>query len=262
MTQAARAHFLAELSGFGIGWVGRSAENSPKWERLSNDSIVDSPQRIASIDLDEPIDAAALAGASAIELQLYGVPFRSHSSSRRAKWTPSLPIEIFHFEQLSKKISALRMMSLGQAAIGAAVCPGAVYEDVRFLADSGCDYVCLLVDIQYELTRVGTRQLAPIEPCLELAFKAVKDAGSKIKILLAAELLTPDEMFRHLRSGVAAVCMDGYLARCKPEEPNQPKETFGSILNYAAPAVSAFAWLKPSISNLVQELDDWDEYAG
>ena len=83
---------LSELASFGVAWVGDSIishDRSP--EDSKEDSFRQLP-RVASLRLDEPIDIATLDHAAAIELQLCGVPFESLANSRRARWTPGLPI--------------------------------------------------------------------------------------------------------------------------------------------------------------------------
>jgi hypothetical protein len=91
---------------------------------------------------------------------------------------------------------------------------------------------------------------------------ALKNAGSKMKILLSENLRNADEMFRYLQMGVAAVSIDGYLANEKPIETAQAKDSYGSILSYSPPAGSAFAWVGQAVSSLVMELSDCAIYAG
>ena len=251
MTPVVREQFLSELKDFGFAWVG----NRPTQNQ-------DSLRRIAPLKIDEPIDFDALENASAVELQLYGQAFCSLPSSRLAKWSPSLPIEIFRFEQLAKKVDCLRMLTHGNCVIGAAVSPGAVYDDVRFIVDSGFDYLTLLVDVQFELSVSGNRNLAELEQTIELARKAVSDAGAKAKILVSANLCSAVEMFRCLQSGVTAVTIDGYLARQKPIETTPTKDSYSSILSYAAPTASSFGWVKNAVTRLILELEDCRTYAG
>ncbi|MEI7458129.1 MAG: hypothetical protein WCK15_01905 [Pirellula sp.] len=263
LTPVARTQFTTAMNPFGLGWIGpRSNESTPTTHVHSDSEHDTSPKRIAPLQFDEPIDVEAFEGAAAVEFQLYGLPFRSLPSSRRAKWTPSLPIEIFEFEQLAKKVECVRILTRGRCVVGAAISPGSMYEDVRYMADSGFDYLCLLVDVQCDLSPTGSRQLATIQNNVELALDAINNAGSKMKILLSANLRNADEMFRYLQMGVAAVSIDGYLASEKPIETAQAKDSYSSILSYSPPAGSAFAWVGQAVSSLVMELSDCAIYAG
>ena len=263
LTPVARVQFTTAMNQFGLGWIGpRSNDSAPTTHVHSESDNDTSPKRIAPLQFDEPIDVEAFEGAAAVEFQLYGLPFRSLPSSRRAKWTQSVPIEIFEFEQLAQKVECVRILTHGRCVLGAAISPGSIYEDVRYMADSGFDYLCLLVDVQCDLSPTGSRQLATIPNTVELALDAINNAGSKMKILLSANLRNADEMFRYLQMGVAAVSIDGYLASEKPIETAQAKDSYGSILSYSPPAASAFAWVGQTVSSLVMELSDCAIYAG
>ncbi len=263
LAPGAREHFTTAMNQYGLGWLGPRSNESPRTTHMHSESGNDtSPTRIAPLQLDEPIDVEAFERAAAVEFQLYGLPFRSLPSSRRAKWTPNLPIEMFEFEQLAKKVECVRMLTHGRCVLGAAISPGSVYEDVRYLADSGFDYLCLLIDVQCDFSPTGCRQLATMQNAVELALNAIHDAGSNMKILLSANLRSADEMFRYLQMGVSAVSIDGYLANEKPIETAQPKDSYSSILSYSMPAVSEFAWIEPTVSSLVMQLEDCAIYAG
>ena len=244
LTPVARVHFTTAMNQFGLGWVGpRSNDSAPTTHVHSESDNDTSPKRITPLQFDEPIDVEAFEGAAAVEFQLYGLPFRSLPSSRRAKWTPSVPIEIFEFEQLAKKVECVRILTHGRCVLG-------------------FDYLCLLVDVQCDLSPTGSRQLATIPNTVEIALDAINNAGSKMRILLSANLRNADEMFRYLQMGVAAVSIDGYLASEKPIETAQAKDSYGSILSYSPPAASAFAWVGQTVSSLVMELSDCAIYAG
>jgi len=262
MLPIAKEQFNAELRSLDIGWVGNSSkEENQKSEGLSGRSLP-LPNQMAPLYLDEAVDVSAFAGASAIEFQLYGLPFQSLPSSRKAKWTPGLPIEIFDYEQLATKVECIRMLTQGRCVIGAAISPGNVYDDVRFIVDSGFDYISLLVDVRYDWGASGFHSLAPLWQTVDRAMKGISDSGSKIKVLVAAQLTNVEDMFRCLQLGVAAVTVDGYLANLKPIEQPQPKDTYSSVLSYVVPQVSPFAWVKPAVTNLIVGLRDCRTYAG
>ncbi len=254
--------FLAELASLDVAWLGESLDPiDTKQLQLKNDVA---QKRIASIHVDQPVDIQAIRFSAAIELQMFGVPFETMHNSRRSRWMPSLPIEISEFEQLAKKIDLLRNLTGGNCPIGAAITPGAVYEDLRFLIDSGIDFITLLCQIQFGMSASNCISLAPLECTVELAVKALKDSGSRAKLLVSANLLDGQQMFRCLQMGTSAVCIDAFLAHSKPKEAAPAKDTFGSVLSAYVPAISssAFAWLPHATLPLISELNDCALYAG
>ncbi len=264
LPQNSKRLLMLELKNFGVAWLGDRMElREPKPGEESSDTF-SGAHRISPIEVHQPIDVESLRDCSAIELQLYGLPFQTLPNSRRARWTPALPIDISDFEQLGKKIEAMRVITGGKCPIGAAIGPGGVYEDLRFLIDSGFDFITLLVDVQYALLPTSTLQLAPLEPTLKQATKAVQDSGSKTKILISAALYDSLQMFRCLQMGASAVSIDAFVAKSKPEVAAPTKETFGSVLSPFVPvtANAAWSWLKPAMNQLVEGLQDCATYSG
>ncbi len=264
LSQNAQRRLLTELKSFGIAWLGDALESNDRKPQESSELEFGDLPRFSPLQMDQPIDVVSFENAAAIELQLVGHPFQNLANSRRAKWTPGLPIDIADFEQLEKRVEVLRVVTGGKCPIGAAVCPGAVYEDLRFLIDSGFDFVTLLVDIQYEMSPASSLRLAPLEPTLEQSIKAVQDSGAKTKVLLAANLCDALPLFRCLQMGVSAVSIDAFLAHSKPKEVSPVKETFGSVLSTYVPANTgtALTWIHPAMTQLIEELRDCSIYAG
>lgn len=263
LSQNALSRLMVELRGFGIAWLGdaiESKDGTPKEDDAEESHL----QRISPLHMDQPIDVVSFQDAAAIEMQLVGHPFQTLANSRRAKWTPGLPIDIADFEQLGKRVEVLRVVTGGKCPIGAAVCPGAVYEDLRFLVDSGFDFVTLLIDIQYEMAPTSRLRLAPLESTVEQSIKAIRDSGAKTKVLLSANLGDGLSMFRFLQMGVSAISIDAFLAQSKPKEVAPAKESFGSVLNAYVPATTgaAMSWVKPAMTQLIEELRDCAIYAG
>ena len=264
LPQNTKRLLLSELSAFGIAWLGDSVDlrdNKPQdanWETRGEE------HRISPIGIDQPIDVESFRHCSAIELQLFGLPFQTLANSRRARWTPALPIDLSDFEQMEKKIGAIRVIAGGNCPIGAAVGPGAVYEDLRFLIDSGFDFITLLVDVQYALSLKSTLQLAPMELAVEQAIKAVQDAGARTKILVSASLYDGVGMFRCLQLGATAISIDAFIVKSKPEMVAPAKETFGSVLSPIVPitASATWSWLKPAMTQLILDLQDCVTYTG
>lgn len=253
-----------ELDKCGVAWLGNIQEPNDQNKLPVQDGSKRQSLRIAPVPMNDPIDVESLMNATAVELQLFGRPFQPLPKSRRASWTPGLPIDVAEFEELEKRVGVLRMLAGGASPIGAAVAPGAVYEDLRFLIDSGFDFLTLLVDVQYALSLSGSLQLAPLESTIEQSIKAVQDSGSKVKILVSANLTTGIQMFRFLQMGVSAICIDHFIAQTKPKDAPTQKDTFGSVLSNYAPASSAaqFTWLKTAVAQLAEEMTDCAVYAG
>ena len=259
----AKRQLLNELAPFGVAWVGDSLGTLDRKQEHSTEEPFQLLPRIASLQLDEHFDVVSLDQAAAIELQLCGVPFQTIANSRRARWTPGLPVEIADFEQLEKRVGVLRVLSGGKCPIGALVSPAAVYEDVRFLIDSGFDFLTLLVDVQFGMASTKSLRLASLETTIEQSVKAVEDSGAKTKILVSANMVDGLQMFRCLQMGVSAVSIDAFLAHSKPMEAAIAKETFGSVLNaYTATVSSPMAWAKSALSRLKEDLNDCAVYAG
>ena len=259
----AKRQLLNELAPFGVAWVGDSLGTLDSKKEDSNEEPFQRLSRIASLQLDENFDVVSLDHASAIELQLCGVPFQPIANSRRARWTPGLPVEIADLEQLEKRVSVLRVLSGGKRPIGALVSPAAVYEDVRFLVDSGFDFLTLLVDVQYGMLSKKSLHLASLETTIEQSVKAVEDSGAKTKILISANMVEVLQMFRCLQMGASAISIDAFLAQSKPIEAATAKESFGSVLNtYTATISSPMAWAKSALTQLTEDLNDCAVYAG
>ena len=247
--------FATEFRSLGVAWLGDSSN--------VGDASLD-PNRIAAVHCDQPIVAETLETAAAIELQMVGVPFQTFANSRRARWTPGLPIELSDFEQLGKKIDLLRNLTGNRCPIGAAISPGAVYDDIRFMVDSGFDYISLLCQVQFGLSSSSCLSLAPMESTVEQAVKAVQDSGTKTKLLVSAQLLDGPQMFRCLQMGASAVSIDAFVSHSKPQEIAPHRESIGSVLSTFVPASSnaSLAWLQPAIKRLIEELTDCAIYAG
>ncbi len=265
LSQNSQRLLLSELRSFGIAWLGNVVEPNDRKRKEGGEWEFSDLHRISPLQIDDPIEVQSFQNAAAIELQMVGLPFHKLANSRRARWTPNLPIDISKFEQLGKRIEAMRVVSGGKCPIGAAVCPGAVYDDLRFLIDSGFDFITLLVDVQYEMSQSCSLRLAPLEPSLEQSIKAVQDSGSKTKILVSANLSDGVQMFRCLQMGATAISIDAFIANSKPTEVVPVKDTFGSVLRaYVPPAAvtGSLAWIKPAMTQLVEDLRDCAIYAG
>jgi hypothetical protein len=254
-----RDAFLQSLSELSIPWVGCSREGDASPDRsVAGDRESLSATRIHPIGIDQDIDVEQFQHVGAIELQLYGRPFQTPCRSERSHWCSNLPVEIFQLEQLTKKIELIRFLAQSSVAVGAAIGPLQVYEDVRFLADCGVDYVCILGTVFHRWDPAGELTLCPPESYFDSALKAARDSGTSVRVRIASDLTSPAEMHRCLREGVHAVCVDAYLAaRCQSQKKS---ENLGSFLGYAAPQPSPSSWIRAELAQLVAELDDWNAF--
>ena len=262
LSQNSQRLLLSELGSFGIAWLGNIVESHDRKLQERAECKSSELHRISPLQIDDPIDVESFQNAAAIELQMVGLPFQTLTNSRRARWTPNLPIDISQFEQLGKRVEVMRVVSGGKCPIGAAICPGAVYDDLRFLIDSGFDFITLLLDVQYEMSPSRSLRLAPLEPTLEQSIKAVQDSGAKTKILVSANLSDGLQMFQCLQMGATAISIDAFIANSNPTDAVPVKDTFGSVLNAYAPATASLAWIKPAMAQLVEDLRDCAIYAG
>ncbi len=261
LTPSVQEKLIPELHMLGTAWVSGRKTDERQLQQIAGSTPKIRSQRIVPLQIDEPIDVDLVEHAAAVEFQMYGLPFHSVPGSRLARWTPNVPVEISDYEQLGKKVECLKVLSAGKCVIGAAVCPGAVYEDVRFLLDCGFDFLTLLCHVRSEFNSAGGRDLAPLEFSVEKACKAISDAGSPAKLLLSADLHSGSAMFEWLEKGVSAVSMDAYLANLKPVDPAPSRESYGSVLSYATPQVSTFSWVRTAVSKLITELQDCQIYS-
>lgn len=259
LDEAARAQLLLELVHLDVAWVGH---RDTHWQKLEGMLAQRNIQRFAPLHFDQSIDQDDFENATAIELQLYGVPFAKPHKASVAYWAPQLPVELFRMEHLGKKVEAMRAMTIDHTAIGAALSSTSVYDDIRYLSDSGMDYVCLLADVTIDPANLARLGLSPLHSSVEMALKAVSDAGTGMKVLLAANLQTTEEMHSLLRTGITGVCMDAYLSSHQHTQVGQPKEAFSQFLSYANQSVSPYSWVKTVVSDLIQQLTDWDTYYG
>jgi hypothetical protein len=118
--------------------------------------------------------------------------------------------------------------------------------------------------VQFGIAPTSCLTLANLDTTIEQANKAIQDSGAQSKLLVAANLLDGQQMFRCLQLGVSAVCIDAFVAHTKPKVVAPAKETFGSVLSAYVPATSnaSFAWLQAPMNQLAEELRDYATYAG
>lgn len=220
------------LSNFGVPWID---SNVPLSASLST--------RIAPIHNSEPIDCERFANASAIQFQLYGQPFDSSPAHKLVRWKPSLPVELYALEQFAEKVDAVRQMTVGKLPIGAAIVAmdSTVYEDIRYLLDSGVDWIELIQSASYDLTATSHLVFADLQSTVSKAMKARTDAKQNCPIWLTGHFTSIQDWSHWLSVGVNACCMDGYMAARRPVN-HVPRDTLAGIRVQTTPS-SQLEWL-------------------
>lgn len=182
------------------------------------DRSMDDGLSIQPIFVDEPIGFERLMHAEQIELQFIPAGSKSdkgnYSSAYLAqRWMPTLPSDLTDVDKMSKRIELLRSASdQATVVVGAAIAAGAVYDDVRFLIDSGVDYVNVLGQVAAGLKPAKTIALQPIDWVIEQARAAIDKSGVKdIPIFVSSGIDSTEDALRLLSCGVDAFCIDSWL---------------------------------------------------
>lgn len=202
------------------------------------DRSMDDGLTIQPIFVDEPIRLERLMHAEQIELQLISAGSKSnraaHSSGYLAqRWMPTLPSDLTDVDRFSKRIDLLRSASdQATVIVGGTLAAGSVYDDVRFLIDSGVDYVNVLGQVVAGLKPPKTFCLQPIDWVIEQARGAIDKSGvSDISLFVSSDIDSAEDALRLLSCGVDAFCIDSWLIK-------QQTETASSV--QAADDLSSF----------------------
>jgi hypothetical protein len=220
------------LNNFGVPWMDSKI---PLAAALS--------KRIVPIHNSESIDSARFANASAIQFQLYGLPFESPPAHKFVRWKPSLPVELYALEQFADKVEAVRQIGLHKRPIGAAIVANeaTVYEDVRYLLDSGVDWIELIQSACFDFTATSHLVFAELQATVSGAIKARTDAKQNCPIWLTGHFTSIKDWSHWLSFGVNACCMDGYLVTRRPVS-QTPRDTLAGIRVQTTPSIQ-FEWL-------------------
>jgi hypothetical protein len=176
-----------------------------------------------------------------------------------------LPSDLTHPEQLRDRVEwARRIGASSGVLIGAAIAAASVYEDVRYLIDSGFDYVCVLADGCYGPDPRQRVSFGDPERVVVQGLRAIGDSGHpNFGLHLAAAELDPKRMFAWLQAGVRAVCVDGLLQSASPGTSGRVGEGFGGFLGgYPRVEDPQQLWLPMAFLSFRQELQGELEFAG
>jgi len=220
------------LNNFGVPWMDSKV---PLAAALS--------KRMVPIHNSVSIDVERFANASAIQFQLYGLPFDSLPAHKFVRWKPSLPVELYALEQFADKVEAVRQMALSKLPIGAAIVANeaTIYEDVRYLLDSGVDWIELIQSACFDFHATSYLVFAELQSTVSRAMKARTDAKQNCPIWLTGHFTSIKDWSHWLSLGVNACCMDGYLVTRRPVS-HTPRDTLAGIRVQTTPS-SQFEWL-------------------
>ena len=221
----------------------RSNELSSGADRSMDDGLWIQP-----VFVDEPIDLQPLMHAEQIELQF--IPCHSKSnrdplptgratsratSYRADRWIPTLPSDLSDVDRMAKRIELLRHTSdQPKVILGGAIAAGSVYDDVRFLIDSGLDYVNVLSEVAASLSPAKLWSFQPLDYVIETARRAIDDSGvTGMGLLVSGPIRSLDDGIRMLSLGVDAFSIDSWLIQQQSESPTAARanEDYSSFLS-------------------------------
>ena len=236
----------------GISIVEQEVNSS---QRLSDrmgsgaDRSMDDGLSIQPIFIDEPIRFEGLMHAEQIELQF--IPASSKSSLANyasgylaQRWMPTLPSDLTDVDKMSKRIELLRSASdQATVIVGGTLPAGAVYDDVRFLIDSGVDYVNVLAQVAAGLKPPKSFSFQPLDYVIEQALGAIDKSGvSDIALLVSSRIDHVQDGLRLLSAGVDAFCIDSWLIEQHTENTSTASsaDDLSSFMgSYVRPSASA-----------------------
>lgn len=217
----------------------RSNELSSGADRSMDDGLWIQP-----VFVDEPIDLQPLMHAEQIELQFMPrhqgstrdpLPTGRATCYRADRWIPTLPSDLSQVDRMARRIELLRHASdQPKVILGGAIAAGSVYEDVRFLIDSGLDYVNVLSEVAAGLSPAKSWSFQPLDYVIETARRAIDDSGvASIGLLVSGPIRSLDDGVRMLSLGVDAFSIDSWLIQQQSESPTavRANEDYSSFLS-------------------------------
>ncbi len=217
----------------------RSNELSSGADRSMDDGLWIQP-----VFVDEPIDLQPLMHAEQIELQFMPchqgstrdpLPTGRATCYRADRWIPTLPSDLSQVDRMARRVELLRHASdQPKVILGGAIAAGSVYEDVRFLIDSGLDYVNVLSEVAAGLSPAKSWSFQPLDYVIETARRAIDDSGvASIGLLVSGPIRSLDDGVRMLSLGVDAFSIDSWLIQQQSESPTAARanEDYSSFLS-------------------------------
>jgi hypothetical protein len=249
----------------------RSNELSSGADRSMDDGLWIQP-----VFVDEPIDLQPLMHAEQIELQF--IPRHSKStrdpkptgqetsratSFRADRWIPTLPSDLSDVDRMARRIELLRHTSdQPKVILGGAIAAGSVYDDVRFLIDSGLDYVNVLSEVAASLSPAKSWSFQPLDYVIETARRAIDDSGvTGMGLLVSGPIRSLDDGIRMLSLGVDAFSIDSWLIQQQSESPTavRANEDYSSFLSGYSRQTEASQGAPRVMDGLLQAAENWVE---
>ena len=245
----------------------RSNELSSGADRSMDDGLWIQP-----VFVDEPIDLQPLMHAEQIELQFILCHHRSTrdplptgraTSYRADRWIPTLPSDLSQVDRMARRVELLRHASdQPKVILGGAIAAGSVYEDVRFLIDSGLDYVNVLSEVAAGLSPAKSWSFQPLDYVIETARRAIDDSGvASIGLLVSGPIRSLDDGVRMLSLGVDAFSIDSWLIQQQSESPTavRANEDYSSFLSGYSRQTEASQGAPRVMDGLLQAAENWVE---
>ena len=245
----------------------RSNELSSGADRSMDDGLWIQP-----VFVDEPIDLQPLMHAEQIELQFILCHHRSTrdplptgraTSYRADRWIPTLPSDLSQVDRMARRVELLRHASdQPKVILGGAIAAGSVYEDVRFLIDSGLDYVNVLSEVAAGLSPAKSWSFQPLDYVIETARRAIDDSGvTGIGLLVSGPIRSLDDGVRMLSLGVDAFSIDSWLIQQQSESPTavRASEDYSSFLSGYSRQTEASQGAPRVMDGLLQAAENWVE---
>lgn len=234
-------------------------------ERSLDDGI-----SIIPILVDEPFDLKSLIHAEQMELQFFRSRLSSKTLAKSAtnsdryladSWIQTLPSDLIQVDDLAKRVELFRSVSdQPTVLVGGCIAAGSVYQDVRYLIDSGLDYICLLTDVVGGLIPTKAWRFQSTQRVIDEANRAIADSGiGDFSLLISGTFERIEQPLEWLAEGVRAFSIDNYIAQHSPIGPasvsHGSADGFGSFLGgYPSTPTQSYDWL---ISSAQQWLAEW-----
>lgn len=234
------------------------------------DRSLDDGINIIPILVDEPCTLNSLLHAEQMELQFFRSRFHSRSNPKSSgyqdryladAWIPTLPSDLMQVDDLAKRIELFRSVSdQPSVVVGGCIAAGSIYHDVRYLIDSGLDYICLLTDVVGGLMPAKHWYFQSAQRGIEEANRAISDSGiGDFSLLISGAFDRLEQPLEWLAEGVHAFSIDSYLARQGPSgsaaTSHSSGDAFGSFLGgYPSSTSQSYDWI---VSAAQQWLTEW-----
>ncbi|XZE32344.1 hypothetical protein SH501x_003087 [Pirellulaceae bacterium SH501] len=233
------------------------SEHRIPWLDSNNPRSSDSAGRVAAIEIDTPVDIESLEYAAAVQLQFYGIPFQRNAANRYSRWKPAMPIEVRAIEDLAHKVDAIRTCCKPGTSVGAAIIASeaTIYEDVRFMVDSGIDWIEIVQSPFYDLLPQACLTFDDVSRCVAKGVKARNDAKRVCPLWLTASSILTTDWLRWFEQGIQAISIDPYLANQRPVH-NVPRDTLAGIRVQTANPQTAHLWIHDSVKEIADQMAD------